>query len=207
MSYVDSNGIIRYEATDGVAPLHTALNAGMESVSDAIDSGVRIWKVNSIAARDALLAEKGASAANPLYVDRSSSTYGWEVNRGSGWEYVGVGPDTGWVPLDFSNTPDFESYGQGWPAEARRIGVQVFFRGMFRGAGGTAVPANINVTVARAPSSMFPGVSGHTFAGSTSTGRPAVSLFVNASGYIDVRTGTESLPYVGLSGIHYLAIP
>lgn len=36
MTTTDSNGIIRYQTTDPVSPLHTLLNLGMQSVSDAI---------------------------------------------------------------------------------------------------------------------------------------------------------------------------
>lgn len=36
MTTTDSNGIIRYQTTDPVSPLHTLLNLGMQSVSDAL---------------------------------------------------------------------------------------------------------------------------------------------------------------------------
>lgn len=36
MTTTDSNGVIRYQTTDPVSPLHTLLNLGMQSVSDAI---------------------------------------------------------------------------------------------------------------------------------------------------------------------------
>lgn len=36
MTTTDSNGIVRYQTTDPVSPLHTLLNLGMQSVSDAI---------------------------------------------------------------------------------------------------------------------------------------------------------------------------
>lgn len=40
MTTVDSNGIIRYQTSDPVSPLHTLLNLGMQSVSDAV-TGLR----------------------------------------------------------------------------------------------------------------------------------------------------------------------
>lgn len=36
MTTTDSNGVIRYQSTDPVSPLHTLLNLGMQSVSDAL---------------------------------------------------------------------------------------------------------------------------------------------------------------------------
>lgn len=38
MATVDEKGIIRYEAFDDASPLHTALNLGLDSVSNALDS-------------------------------------------------------------------------------------------------------------------------------------------------------------------------
>lgn len=40
MTTTDANGIIRYQTTDPVSPLHTLLNLGMQSVSDAV-TGIR----------------------------------------------------------------------------------------------------------------------------------------------------------------------
>ena len=34
--YTDDNGIVRFEESDNVSPLHTALNTGLQSVSDAL---------------------------------------------------------------------------------------------------------------------------------------------------------------------------
>lgn len=33
--YTDDNGIVRFEGSDNIAPLHTALNTALESVSTA----------------------------------------------------------------------------------------------------------------------------------------------------------------------------
>ena len=38
MTTVDAKGIIRYEASDSASPLHTALNLGLDSVSNALDT-------------------------------------------------------------------------------------------------------------------------------------------------------------------------
>src|SRR5690625_928425 len=36
--FTDDNGIVRFEATDNVSPLHTGLNTALSSVSDALDT-------------------------------------------------------------------------------------------------------------------------------------------------------------------------
>lgn len=68
MATTDANGIVFYETTDPVSPLQTLLNSGQQSISNALSATVRVWPVADATARTAILALKGSSAANPLFV-------------------------------------------------------------------------------------------------------------------------------------------
>lgn len=89
--YTDDNGIVRFESLDNIAPLQVGLNAAMESVSDALDSNIRIWPVANASERDALGVER---PQRPLYVHRLD-TGNLERNTGNQWEIVVQGP-IGW---------------------------------------------------------------------------------------------------------------
>lgn len=84
MGTTDNNGIYFYEDTDAVSPLHTLLNAGQQSVSNALNANPRIWSVTNVAARDALLTARGASPASPLITYRRDKS-SIERHDGSGW--------------------------------------------------------------------------------------------------------------------------
>jgi hypothetical protein len=73
MGTVNGNGIYFYEETDAVSPLHTLLNVAQQSVSDALDSTARVFRVANTAARTAKATGYGASASNPLYVFRADA--------------------------------------------------------------------------------------------------------------------------------------
>lgn len=94
MSTTDKNGILRVEAGDSVAPLHPVFNALAQSVSDALDKNARIYNVDNIAGRNALVAAIGTSNitnASPLYVDRADASVGrnLEVTRnGASWQTI-----------------------------------------------------------------------------------------------------------------------
>lgn len=100
MTTTDSNGIIRYQTTDPVSPLHTLLNLGMQSVSDAvttINNKTTINVVSNTAARTALVtaltaAGKGPTPARPLFVSREDTppSYIESTTDGVTWRAVGA---------------------------------------------------------------------------------------------------------------------
>ena len=86
MTTTDSNGLIQYQTTDNVVPLQTAFNGLSSSVSTALNSTVRTFKVANDTERNALATTRVPSATNPLVVFNSASGKGYqEINTGSGW--------------------------------------------------------------------------------------------------------------------------
>ena len=86
MTTTDSNGLIQYQTTDNVVPLQTTLNAISSSVSTALNSTVRTFKVANDTERNALATTRVPSATNPLVVFNSAPGKGYhEINTGSGW--------------------------------------------------------------------------------------------------------------------------
>ena len=89
MTTTDSNGLIQYQTTDNVVPLQTTLNALSSSVSTALNSTVRTFKVANDTERNALATTRVPSATNPLIVFNSASGKGYhEINTGSGWSRI-----------------------------------------------------------------------------------------------------------------------
>lgn len=76
MTTTDANGIVRYTTSDPVSPLHTLLNLGMQSVSDAVTNQTTIHPVANIAARTALASTYAPTTSRPLYVDRADALEG-----------------------------------------------------------------------------------------------------------------------------------
>lgn len=109
MGTTDSNGVYFYEETDPATPLHTLLNTGQQSVSNAVDLTTRIFEVANTTERNALVAERSPSDSRPLFVWRADapSDAKLEVTTdGTTWSWYPLGlPDTGWVSM----TP-----GAGW---------------------------------------------------------------------------------------------
>lgn len=86
MTTTDSNGLIQYQTTDNVVPLQTAFNGLSSSVSTALNSTVRTFKVANDTERNALATTRVPSATNPLVVFNSASGKRYhEINTGSGW--------------------------------------------------------------------------------------------------------------------------
>lgn len=86
MTTTDSNGLIQYQTTDNVVPLQAAFNGLSSSVSTALNSTVRTFKVASDTERDALATSRVPSATNPLVVFNSAPGKGYhEINTGSSW--------------------------------------------------------------------------------------------------------------------------
>lgn len=87
MGTTDSNGIYFPETTDAVSPLQVLLGVMQQSVSDAFDATLRTWPASNSAARTALLASKGSSAAKPLVVYQQDTDQIWRHN-GSSWRML-----------------------------------------------------------------------------------------------------------------------
>jgi hypothetical protein len=84
MGTIDANGIYFYEETDAVSPLHTLLNTGQQSVSDAFDGTTRIYPVSNTTTRNALATGFTPSTTDPLLVYRADAKQ-IESNDGTGW--------------------------------------------------------------------------------------------------------------------------
>ena len=84
MATTDSNGILQLEVSDPVVPLQTALNGIGASVSSAMDSTVRTFKVANATARNNLATQRTPSKADPLRVWRQDTGV-YETNDGTGW--------------------------------------------------------------------------------------------------------------------------
>lgn len=95
MTTTDSNGIVRYQTTDPVSPLHTLLNLGMQSVSDALTATntalstntARMFKTVTLTTRPAHL------AGLRIFETDTKNSY---VSDGSSWIPLLSG-DTGWI--------------------------------------------------------------------------------------------------------------
>lgn len=109
MGTTDSNGIYFYEDTDAVSPLHTLLNLGQTSVTNALDATARIWPIANTAARTALVAAHPPTASEPLYAHRADAPEGqrlevtidgttWTPVNNSGLVAVTGGAITGTAP-------------------------------------------------------------------------------------------------------------
>lgn len=85
MATTDSNGLVQLTATDDLVPLQATINSVTASVSNALNSNVRVFKVANVSARNALALQRTPSASNPLQVWRSDLKK-MEINSGSGWE-------------------------------------------------------------------------------------------------------------------------
>lgn len=84
MATTDVNGIVLYEDTDSVSPLHTLLNLGMTSVSNALANGERIYPAGSTTAMNNLATARNPTASKPLFVYRHDLKVIY-INYGSGF--------------------------------------------------------------------------------------------------------------------------
>lgn len=97
MGSINSAGVYVYDETDQISPIHSLLNLGMDSVSDALDlinAHSLIMPVASQAERDAYtqrMIDAGLppSPTNVLRVDRTDLDR-TERNDGSGWSVDGI---------------------------------------------------------------------------------------------------------------------
>lgn len=105
MATTDSNGLIQYQTTDNVVPLQTAFNGLSSSVSTALNSTVRTFKVATDTERNALATSRPPTASNPLVVFNSASGKRYhEINTGSGWSRL--------IPEAVDGTQTIASYQQ-----------------------------------------------------------------------------------------------
>lgn len=89
MTTTDSNGIVRYQTTDPVSPLHTLLNLGMQSVSDAITPlNARSFKTVTSTTRPAHL------AGLRIFETDTKKSY---ISDGTNWVGVGSTPEHAWL--------------------------------------------------------------------------------------------------------------
>lgn len=79
MGTVDERGIYFYEETDAVSPLHTLLNVGQQSVSDAIEdlgaSTTRAWRFNRAAGPDSPFTTANTTLVSGTITDAPAGTY------------------------------------------------------------------------------------------------------------------------------------
>lgn len=117
MATFDANGILFYEETDAVSPLHTLLNAGQQSVSDAFSGMTRIYVVQNTTEREALVALYPPTTSAPLYVHRVDAGSGRELERtldGTNWQTYRVQPpptlDTSAIVGTYTGQPITKRY-------------------------------------------------------------------------------------------------
>lgn len=93
MATEDSNGLVIFQDTDNLVPLHSTLNTLTASISDAFNENVRIYPVSSTSSRSTLVSQIGLSnisVSRPLFVWRSNAAQGRNLEyttNGSTWHY------------------------------------------------------------------------------------------------------------------------
>lgn len=87
MATIDSNGLVLWETTDSVSPLQALINGATTSVSNALNTNARIFRVANSTGQSALLTSRGATASNPLLTYRTD-TGNIEINDGSSWQLI-----------------------------------------------------------------------------------------------------------------------
>lgn len=185
MTTTDSNGLIQYQTTDNVVPLQTAFNGLSSSVSTALNSTVRTFKVASDAERNALATSRPPTASNPLLVFNSASGKGYhEINTGSGWSRFGWS-DTGWLPG--SGLSVNSAYISRSRIQYRILNGVVYWRGQFSSAGATL---GDNAVISNLPSSIRPAAVSPLSV--SVDGSSQVSLVVNPAGELRVYGGTSN---------------
>lgn len=156
MATEDSNGLVIFQDTDNLVPLHSTLNTLTASISDAFNENMRIYPVSSTGDRSTLVSRIGLSnisVSRPLFVWRSNATQGRNLEyttNGSVWHYyTSVSDDTGWVNITYESGFTAGTPGQ---LQYRRIGNMLYLRG---GATGTFTSGAYHV-VGSLPSDMWP---------------------------------------------------
>lgn len=126
MTTIDSNGIIRYEDTDG-APTPPVLNLGLQSVSDAMARKGFYTAVDK-ADRNAYAAAFAPTDAKPLLVNRRDmpTNARWEwTNDGSTWyplnSYPIIFTNTAATPGPFNSSGSIAGYPLAAVAYSRRL--------------------------------------------------------------------------------------
>ena len=79
MGTLDSNGVYIYDTTDAVSPLHTLLNVGQQSVSDALGEvngpKTRYWRYNRAAGPDAPFVTANTVVVSGTITDAPAGKY------------------------------------------------------------------------------------------------------------------------------------
>lgn len=102
MGTIDSNGIYLYEDTDSVSPLHTLLNIGQTSVSNAFQSSAQFKNVADAAARatfvsDRTTAGRPPTAADPVFVYQRDIDSFLRSTDGTTWKQSYRSPQGQWT--------------------------------------------------------------------------------------------------------------
>lgn len=201
MTTTDANGIVFYQASDPVSPLHTLLNGGQQSVSDAIttiNTKSLITPVANAAARTAavnarIAAGQPVTTAAPLYVTKAD-----ELERkrlqvsydGTNWHPYMSG-DTGWVAC--TSVPGFSAAN----LFVRRQGSYVTLRGTASPTAAGSLANGVLTPIANAPVGYRPAASYYYGGGivvSTPTGFNYI-WNISATGDIQVRSLGQTLAY------------
>lgn len=152
MATEDSNGLVIFQDTDNLVPLHSTLNTLTASISDAFNENVRIYPVSSTSSRSALVSQIGLSnisTAKPLFVWRSNATQGRNLEyttNGSTWHYYSSSDDsTGFITSGLTFAME-----SGWTLNSYclyREGKRAYGSVTVNRSGGTITPdANGNFT-------------------------------------------------------------
>lgn len=148
MGTIDSNGVYFYEDTDAVSPLHTLLNIGQQSVSDALSHRTR--GVANTTERNALLTTVGATADKPLIVYRRD-TETFEISDGGAFKAFAGG-----TSANITFTVSGYTGATNAVPRVTREGSRVFADGEILQTGNLSVAAKTFYTIASIPSAFAP---------------------------------------------------
>jgi len=125
-------------------------------------------------------------------------------NEGGTWqpwvEIAAYESDTGWVDINFRSGYAEYSSSTTYTCQMRRMNGVVYTRGLMKASSGD-IPANSSITVADMPTGygFEPDYSIFSASGSTNGSYPATVVYT-AGGAVEIRTGGETLPYLGFGG-------
>lgn len=209
MATTDINGMVFYGATDIVTPLQNNFNGISTAVTNALNGSTRTFRVANQAARDALLTSRGASAANPLQVDRADTgqTERNITGQASGWKVIVSTDNTGvFTPAVFgAGWGNYENFGPvGWTRDSAGI---ITWQGLVKRTGAT-FSAGASGTIIEIPTVAQP--SGGVLFNNQSSSmgvagfvRVNFSTTVNAQNPAGVAMNWAQNEYISLTGISY----
>lgn len=199
MATLDDNGILFYEETDPISPIHTLLNTGQQSVSNAFGEASRIWKVDNAGERNALAVARAASAANPVYVHQADAPVASRLKvsedpTGNVWRTIYAGDDTGWISASLQN--GWVNFGGAYSiAEYRRLNGIVYVQGLIKS--GTINPGTVlfNLPVGFRPRAYFISPAWGNGGGSAIEVAPNGNVVVGDISAFTLRQSISILPF------------